>query len=108
MRRCLHTGVHLLVDALLDLSIEITQGHRVHPATTSASDRYCPALVFLGANHEDVRQAIEWAASGRVDAKGINTHVLPIEEAQRGMELARSKDEGATKVALSFDGFTDP
>jgi L-iditol 2-dehydrogenase len=56
------------------------------------------------ANHEDVQRAIEWAASGQVDVEGINTHVLPIKEAQRGMELARTKDDGAIKVVLSFAG----
>jgi len=52
-------------------------------------------------NHEDVRKAIELAASGQVDVDGILTHVLPIEEAQRGMELARTKDDGAIKVIFS-------
>ena len=60
------------------------------------------------ANYEDVQQAIEWAASGQVDVEGINTHVLPIEEAQRGMELAHTKDDGAIKVVLSFDRLTGP
>lgn len=54
------------------------------------------------ANCEDVQQAIDWAASGRVDVEGINTHVLPIEEAQRGMELAHTKVDGAIKVVLTF------
>jgi threonine dehydrogenase-like Zn-dependent dehydrogenase len=58
------------------------------------------------ANYRDVQQAIEWAAAGRVDLEGINTHVLPIEEAQRGMELAHTKDDGAIKVVLSFDRLT--
>ncbi len=53
-------------------------------------------------NHDDVRRAIELAASGQVDVEAIATHLLPIEEAQRGMELARTKDEGAIKVILSF------
>ena len=60
------------------------------------------------ANYRDVQQAIEWAAAGRVDLEGINTHVLPIEEAQRGMELAHTKDDGAIKVVLSFDRLTRP
>jgi L-iditol 2-dehydrogenase len=55
------------------------------------------------ANYEDVKRAIKWAASGQVDVEGISTHVLPIEEAQRGMELAHTKDDGAIKVVLSFD-----
>jgi 2-desacetyl-2-hydroxyethyl bacteriochlorophyllide A dehydrogenase len=54
------------------------------------------------AGHADVQRAIELAASGQVDVEGILTHVLPIEEAQRGMELARTKDDSAIKVILTF------
>ncbi len=53
-------------------------------------------------NHEDVRKAIELAASGQVDVEAIATHLLSIEDAQRGVELARTKDDGAIKVILSF------
>jgi len=51
---------------------------------------------------EDVKTALELAASGQVDVDAIATHHLPIEQAQRGMELALTKDEGAIKVILSF------
>jgi L-iditol 2-dehydrogenase len=51
--------------------------------------------------NDDVEEAIELAASGRVDVEGIFTHVLPLEEAQRGMELAQSKEDDAIKVVLS-------
>jgi len=57
----------------------------------------------MSINHEDVQQAIALAMSGQVDVNAIATHVLPIEEAQRGMELALTKDDGAIKVILSFD-----
>jgi threonine dehydrogenase-like Zn-dependent dehydrogenase len=53
-------------------------------------------------NHEDVRRAIELAASGQVDVGAIATHLLPIEEAQRGLELAHTKEDRAIKVVLSF------
>ncbi|MEJ2556792.1 MAG: alcohol dehydrogenase catalytic domain-containing protein [Anaerolineae bacterium] len=53
-------------------------------------------------NHDDVRKAIELAASDQVDIEAIATHLLPIEEAQRGVELADTKDDGAIKVILSF------
>jgi L-iditol 2-dehydrogenase len=53
-------------------------------------------------NNDDVRTAIELAASGQVDVEGILTHTLPIEDAQRGVELAQTKDDGAIKVVLSF------
>jgi L-iditol 2-dehydrogenase len=57
---------------------------------------------LMGA-HDDVRTAIELAASGRVEVEAIATHHLPIEQAQRGMELALTKDEGAIKVILAFE-----
>jgi L-iditol 2-dehydrogenase len=54
-------------------------------------------------SHADVARAIDLAASGEVDVEGILTHVLPIEEAERGIELARTKAEDAIKVILSFE-----
>jgi L-iditol 2-dehydrogenase len=54
------------------------------------------------ANHHDVREALALTASGRVDVSGIVTHHLPIEEAPRGMELARTKADGAIKVILDY------
>jgi threonine dehydrogenase-like Zn-dependent dehydrogenase len=56
----------------------------------------------LMANHDDVRTALDLAASGRVDVEGILTHRLSIEDAQHGMELAHSKAEDAIKVVLEF------
>ena len=53
-------------------------------------------------NDDDVCDAIELAASGRVDVEAILTHLLPIEKAQRGMKLAQTKNDGAIKVVLSF------
>jgi L-iditol 2-dehydrogenase len=53
-------------------------------------------------NHEDLHRAIELVESGRVDVEAIATHLLPIEEVQRGMELASSKRDEAIKVMLSF------
>ncbi len=53
-------------------------------------------------HHADMQKAIELAASGQVDVEAIATHVLPIEEAQRGMELVDTKDDGAIKVTLAF------
>jgi L-iditol 2-dehydrogenase len=54
-------------------------------------------------DHSDVHQAIELATSGRVDVEAIVTHVLPIEETQRGVEMAHTKDDGAIKVTFSFE-----
>lgn len=54
------------------------------------------------ATYTDVQQAIALAASGQVDVEGIVTHILPLTEAQRGMEMASSKDDNAIKVILTF------
>ena len=53
-------------------------------------------------NHADVYEAIHLAATGQVDVSGIVTHHLPIEQAQRGMELAHTKDDNAIKVLLHY------
>jgi L-iditol 2-dehydrogenase len=56
----------------------------------------------MSTTHENVQRAITLAVSGQVDVNAVATHVLPIEEAQRGMELAATKDDDAIKVVLSF------
>ena len=60
---------------------------------------------LIGSNmctHEDVRRAIQLVESDQIDVEAIVTHCLPIEEVQRGMELASSKYENAIKVILEF------
>jgi L-iditol 2-dehydrogenase len=57
----------------------------------------------MSTTHESVQRAIALAVSGQLDVNAVATHVLPIEEAQRGMELAMTKDNEAIKVILSFD-----
>jgi 2-desacetyl-2-hydroxyethyl bacteriochlorophyllide A dehydrogenase len=52
--------------------------------------------------NEDVKKAIELVANDTINVEGIVTHVLPIEEAAHGMELAATKDDGAIKVVLAF------
>jgi L-iditol 2-dehydrogenase len=76
------------------------------PLTLRAYDILSREISLIGSsmcNHDDVRRAIELAAAGQVDVEGILTHVLPIEQAQHGIELAQSKDDGAIKVVLTFD-----
>jgi L-iditol 2-dehydrogenase len=76
------------------------------PLQLTAYDLISQELSIIGvsmSNNKDVREAIELAASGQVDVAGIFTHQLPIEEAQRGVELAHSKEDGAIKVILSYD-----
>jgi L-iditol 2-dehydrogenase len=100
--------------SLVNLAIEIVRrrGRIVLVALLTEAPLQFMAYPIIGkelhivgssmSNNDDVRTAIELAASGQVDVEGILTHVLPIEEAQRGMELARTKDDGAIKVVLSF------
>jgi len=52
---------------------------------------------------KDVHTALELAATGQVDVEGILTHVLPHYDAQRALELAASKADGAIKVMLTYD-----
>jgi len=76
------------------------------PLRLSAYSILSKELSIIGStmsNNEDVREAIDLVASGRVDVEGVFTHQLPIEEAQRGVEMAHSKTDGAIKVVLSFD-----
>ncbi len=60
---------------------------------------------IIGSNmstHMDVQQAIELAATGQVDVEGSVTHTLPLTAAQRGMEMAQTKDDEAIKVILAM------
>jgi L-iditol 2-dehydrogenase len=53
-------------------------------------------------NVHDIRFAIDLISSGKVRAGAMVTHVLPLEEAQRGFELAATKNDGAIKVVLEM------
>ncbi len=53
-------------------------------------------------HHADMEEALKLAASGQVDVEGIFTHLLPIEEAQLGMQMADTKDDEAIKVVLTY------
>jgi L-iditol 2-dehydrogenase len=58
---------------------------------------------FVGSqmyNTADIRTAIDLLASGAVQAEAMVTHVLPLEEAQRGFDMAATKADGAIKVVL--------
>lgn len=51
---------------------------------------------------EDVNGVIELIASGRANVAPMATHHLPVDDAQRGFELAMTKDDGAIKVVSQF------
>jgi 2-desacetyl-2-hydroxyethyl bacteriochlorophyllide A dehydrogenase len=99
---------------LVRQAVQITKGHgrialvallSVAPLQLMGYDLIKKELHLLGNSmsiHQDVEEAIALAASGRVDVEAIYTHLLPIEEAQRAMQLAASKDDGAIKVVLTF------
>ncbi len=76
------------------------------PLKFQAFDIISKELSMIGsvmANHEDVKTAIEMVSTGAVDVNAILTHSLPIDQAQRGMELAQTKAEEAIKVVLNWD-----
>jgi L-iditol 2-dehydrogenase len=51
-------------------------------------------------NHHDLQTAIKLAASRQVDVEAIVTHSLPIQEAQRAVKLAETKNDRAIKAIL--------
>ena len=100
--------------ALVNTAIQITRrrGHIALVALLTEAPLHFMAYPMIArelhlvgstmAEYQDVRRAIELASSGQVDVLGIATHTLPIEQAQRGMEMAHTKDDGAIKVLLNF------
>jgi L-iditol 2-dehydrogenase len=101
--------------SLFNLAVEIIKrrGRIVLVALLSEAPLQFPAYPIISrelhivgslmSTKDDVRRAIELASSGQVDVEAIARHTLPIEQAQRGMELALTKDIRAIKVILSFD-----
>ena len=55
-------------------------------------------------NADEIRTAIDLISSGKVPAGAMVTHVLPLDEAQRGFDLAATKADGAIKVVLELPG----
>jgi 2-desacetyl-2-hydroxyethyl bacteriochlorophyllide A dehydrogenase len=99
---------------LVNLAIDIAKrrGRMVLVALLTHAPLQCMAYPLIGkelhiigssmARHADVRTAIDLVSHGQVDVEAIATHLLPIEDAQRGLELADTKQDGAIKVILSF------
>lgn len=102
-------------ETLVNRAIEMTakRGRIILVALLTHAPMQLPAYQILSkelsmigssmSNNNDVREAIELTASGKVDVEGVYTHHLPIESAQRALELADSKDDNAIKVVLSFE-----
>ena len=72
---------------------------------TSVTDRGFVLIVVLGIMTTMVMLTVSFLALVRGQAAMV-THVLPIEEAQRGFDLSATKDDGAIKVVLEFHGDT--
>jgi L-iditol 2-dehydrogenase len=53
--------------------------------------------------HQDFYTAIDLIQRGTVDVKSMVSHVLPVEEAQRALELVYNKTENNAKVILTFN-----
>jgi L-iditol 2-dehydrogenase len=90
-RRGLVVLVALLTEAPLKLTAYDMIGREIH----MIGSNMC--------NNDDVLRAIQLAETRQVDVSAIHTHTLPIDQAQRGMELAHTKDDGAIKVILTFE-----
>jgi L-iditol 2-dehydrogenase len=75
------------------------------PIQLAANDVIAKDLTLLGSamyNRRDIQTAIDLISSGQVHAGTMVTHRLPLEEAQRGFELAATKQDGAVKVVLEL------
>ena len=47
-------------------------------------------------------EALNWIARGEIDPGPIVSHILPIEQVGRALELADTREDGVIKVSLSF------
>ena len=64
-----------------------------------------PELTLLGSagySARDFRAALDVIGSGRVRAREMVSHVLPLAEIQRGFELAETKSDRAVKVVIEM------
>jgi L-iditol 2-dehydrogenase len=105
----LTVGVPSLVDEAL--AIVATEGRIMFVALFDQPVQFEPNvlidkhLTFLGSamyNARDIQTAVDLVSSGKVQAGAMVTHVLPLAEAQRGFDLAATKQDGAIKVVLEF------
>ncbi len=53
--------------------------------------------------HTSTRQALDWIASGKVDAAPMITHTFAFEEVFAAYELHRLQDEGAVKIIIDME-----
>ena len=52
----------------------------------------------------DFRQALDFIIRGEIDVRPFLTHQLPISRVQEAYDLAYTREDGALKVSLTFDG----
>ena len=55
------------------------------------------------AGHASTRQALDWIASGAVDAGRMITHSFAFDEVMAAYELHRLQDEGAVKIVIDME-----
>ncbi len=72
------------------------------PAPHMIVSKELELLGILQYTKEDFHVAAELITRGLVDARSLITHVLPIEEAQRAMEIVADKTEDCAKVILAL------
>jgi L-iditol 2-dehydrogenase len=105
----LTVGVPALVDEALTVAARearimfvalFDQPVRLEP--NQVIDKHLSVLGTSMYNAADIETAIDLISSGRVQAKAMVSHVLPVEEAARGFDLAATKRDGAIKVVLEF------
>jgi len=73
------------------------------PLWLDANDVIHKHLTLVGSsmyNDQDIGTAIDLISAGKVQARAMVTHVLPLEQAQRAFHLAATKEDGAIKVVL--------
>ena len=66
-----------------------------------------PDLTVIGTtgySSQDFADALDLIASGQVPAEAMVSHVLPLDQAQHGFELADTKADNAMKVVLDVAG----
>jgi threonine dehydrogenase-like Zn-dependent dehydrogenase len=71
---------------LVDIGTFMNKAQRMNTGQASVK-RYMPHL-------------LEHIRSGRVDAKGIISHRLPLEDAPHAYEIFQRKEDGAIKIVL--------
>ncbi len=96
-------GIHIARPLARIVLVSLITDEALHFQAFDVISKEISIVGSLMANHEDVKNAIALASTGKVDVNTILTHILPIEQAQQGMELAQTKADSAIKVVMIWD-----